>query len=118
MKVIIAGSRDIIDMNELERAIEESGFEITEVVCGCARGVDELGLIWGVNNDIPVKRMPADWRTYGKGAGHERNIQMAHYGEALIAVWDGSSPGARDMIRIAKMQGLKIYVRNLGERYE
>jgi len=117
MKTIIAGSRDIIDMNELEQAIEESGFEITEVVCGCAKGVDELGLIWGTNNDIPVKRMPADWRL-GKQAGHERNIQMAHYGDSLIAVWDGSSHGTRDMIRVAKMQGLKIYVRNLGERYE
>jgi L-arabinose isomerase len=111
MKVIIAGSRTIIDMDEVEQAIHDSGFEITEVVCGCARGVDELGLIWGTNNDVPVKRMPADWVTYGRAAGHNRNIEMARYGDALILVWDGSSRGSANMLKVARMQGLKIYER-------
>ena len=118
MKVIIAGSRDIIDRNEVEQAIADSGFEITEVVCGCARGVDELGLIWGTCNDVPVKRMPADWNRYGKQAGRERNIAMARYADALIAVWDGQSSGTHHMIKVAKMQGLKRHVRKIGEGNE
>lgn len=115
MKVIIAGSRDIIDLNEVKQAIADSGFEISEVVCGCARGVDELGMIWATNNDIPVKRMPADWRRYGKQAGRERNIAMARYADALIAVWDGESPGTHHMMKVAKMQGLKRHIRNTGD---
>jgi len=115
MKVIIAGSRDVVDMAELERAIADSGFEITEVVCGCARGVDELGLTWGACNDVPVRRMPADWDRYGRQAGRERNIAMARYADALVAVWDGRSPGTRHMIRVAKAQGLKRHVRKTGE---
>lgn len=118
MKVIIAGSREILEMELVEKAISESEFEISEVVCGCARGVDELGLIWGTNNDIRVEKFPADWRL-GKGAGKERNIKMARHADALIAVWNGESSGTRHMIRVAKMQGLKVYVKIVrGDRYE
>jgi hypothetical protein len=112
MRVIIAGSRHIIDMNELREALNDSGFldDMTEIVCGCAPGADELGLIWGTNNDIPVKRMPAKWQ-YGKTAGRERNIAMAHYGDALVALWDGASSGTAHMIKVARMQGLQVHVR-------
>lgn len=110
MKVIIAGSRNIIDYGELVAALKESGFDITEVVCGCAKGADELGLIWGTNNDIPVKRMPAQWQ-HGRSAGPQRNVEMARYADALIALWDGQSSGTAHMIKVAKMQGLKVHVR-------
>lgn len=110
MKVIIAGSRDIIDGRVLDEALIESGFKVTEVVCGGAKGADELGLIYGTNNDIPVKMMKADWR-YGKSAGRERNVRMARYGDALIALWDGESRGTAYMIRVARMQGLKVFVK-------
>ena len=43
MKTIIAGSRSITDIQLLYDAIRESGFQITEVVCGEARGADRLG---------------------------------------------------------------------------
>lgn len=43
MKTIIAGSRDIHDADLLEQTIKQSGFEITVVVSGCAKGVDKLG---------------------------------------------------------------------------
>ena len=118
MRVIIAGSRDIIDMSELEQAIEDSGFDISEVVCGCARGADELGLIWGTNNDIHVKKFPAQWNLFGKAAGKERNIEMARYAGALIALWDGSSSGTAHMIKVAKMQGLKVHVRIIKTKEE
>jgi len=119
MKTIIAGSRDIIGLqglNEVEQAIADSGFDVTEVVCGGARGVDELGLIWGTNNDIPVKKFPANWKEFGKSAGPQRNIEMARYADALIAVWDGKSRGSAHMIKVAKMQGLKVHVHLIKER--
>jgi ribosomal protein L24 len=36
---------------------------------------------------------------------------MALYGDALIAIWDGTSKGTRGMIDIAKRKGLRIYVK-------
>ena len=46
MRIIIAGSRNITSYEYLSLACELSDFEITEVVSGCARGVDRLGEEW------------------------------------------------------------------------
>lgn len=110
MKVIIAGSREITDYAIVERAIRESGFQVTEVVSGTARGVDRLGERWARENVIPIKTFPAYWQTYGQKAGFLRNAQMAEYGEALIAVWDGKSLGTTNMICLARAKGLEVFV--------
>jgi hypothetical protein len=110
MKVIIAGSRDITDYDLVERAVAESGFEITEVISGTARGVDTLGEQWAINHNVPIKRFPALWDKFGRSAGILRNGDMAKYGEALIAITVGS-PGTRNMIETAKRMNLKVYVK-------
>jgi len=110
MKVIIAGSRTITDIELVEKAIEDSPFDITEVVTGCARGVDTLGIKFAWEHMIPKKEFPADWDKYGKAAGFIRNKQMAEYADALIAVWDGKSKGTAHMIDIAKKEGLEVFI--------
>lgn len=112
MKVIIAGSRTIRDYLQIVLAVRESGFEVTEVVCGGAAGVDALGKEWARDNDIPVKLFPADW-SKGKAAGHIRNGEMARYAQALVAIHDGQSPGTADMIRQAERAGLLVYVKTV-----
>lgn len=109
MKVIIAGSRSITDMQCVIFAIEKSGFNITEVVSGTAKGVDTLGEKWALDNCIKVKKFPANWRKYGNHAGGRRNFQMAEYADALIAVWDGRSNGTKNMINHAENLGIKVY---------
>ena len=113
MRVIIAGSRTITDAALVEKAVKESGFEITEVVSGCASGVDTLAISYGFEHNIPVKKFPADWKKYSKAAGMIRNKQMGDYTLAsgvggLIALWDGTSRGTKGMIEIAKKLGLKM----------
>lgn len=110
MKTIIAGSRSIIDSEEINKAVSMSEFEITEVVSGTARGVDKLGESWALENGIPIKQFPADWDKFGRGAGYIRNAQMAEYSDALIAVWDGHSRGTRHMINCAQKKGIHVYV--------
>lgn len=112
MKVVIAGSRDITDTTLLEEAIRDSGFEITEVLCGRATGVDELGRIWAEREGIPVRFFPADWKKYGKSAGPRRNAEMAREADALIAVTYGSR-GTTNMIHQAQIYGRKIYVKEV-----
>ena len=111
MKVIIAGSRDIDDMQELVNAVvdaERSGIQITEVVSGGARGVDTLASMWANAMNIPFVEFKADWEQYGHYAGFKRNVAMAESGaEALILVWDGKSNGSRHMLSEAKKRGLK-----------
>jgi hypothetical protein len=115
MKVIIAGSRFITDYNLVVLAVKESGFDITEVVCGAANGVDSLGERYAKENGIKLSYFYADWKGLGKLAGHKRNEQMGNYGEALIAVWDGKSPGTKHMINFAKKKKLLTYVKNINE---
>jgi hypothetical protein len=119
MKVIIAGSRGITDMALVELAIQQSGFEITEVVCGEARGVDKLGRKWAEKNDIPVKSFPADWERHYGSAGHIRNAQMVRYADAIIIIWDGRSPGTRHVMGVAmRKKGMKIHLVHLGKMDE
>lgn len=110
MKTIIAGSRGIEDIAVVEAAVAAAGWIIAEVVSGTARGVDRLGEHWAASQRIPVKRFPADWQGLGRRAGYVRNSAMADYAEALIAVWDGQSPGTRSMIALAHSKGLRVFV--------
>lgn len=110
MKTIIAGSRDITSYSAVELAVLASGFDVTEVVSGTARGVDRNGELWATATGVPIKRFPADWKRYGVRAGLIRNKEMAAYADALIAVWDGQSSGTAHMIKSAQARGLKVFV--------
>ncbi len=108
MKVIIAGSRHINDIEFILNAIDESGWEITEVVCGMASGVDRIGKAWAEEMNIPVKPFPADWNRYGKSAGPIRNGEMADYADAAIVIWDGKSRGSKNMIEQMGRRGKPV----------
>ena len=112
MKVIIAGGRYFDDYNKLccycDNALQNQ-INI-EIVSGGARGADTLGEKYALERDYNVKRFPAAWNKFGRSAGVIRNAEMANYAEVLIAFWDGKSRGTRNMINLAKKEGLKIYV--------
>jgi hypothetical protein len=110
MKTIIAGSRTITREAIVRDAINCCGWNITEVVSGCAKGVDQLGEELARDSDIPVAQFPANWNKYGRSAGPIRNREMAKYAEALIAIWDGKSRGTANMIKVAKGLDLKVFV--------
>lgn len=82
----------------MRSAIELSDYQITEVVSGCARGVDSLGETWADSAGIPVRQFPANWEKFGRAAGGFRNSEMADYADAAVILWDGESPGTLDMI--------------------
>lgn len=110
MKLIIAGSRDIPVTEAyhcIEAALAERSFDITEVVCGKARGVDAAGELWAKDYKIPVKPFPADWSAHGRGAGAVRNQQMAEYADRLLAVSNGSR-GTADMVRRMRSLGKPV----------
>jgi len=119
MKVIIAGSRDIHDYEIVKEAVKASGFHITEVVSGHARGVDQNGECWAFDNDVPFKIFEANWQEYGRSAGPKRNMDMANYvgtNGGLIAVWDGLSRGTKHMIEYANSKGLQVFVYNVKKK--
>jgi hypothetical protein len=109
VKVIVAGSRDIEDEEVVAKAIADSGFFVSEVVCGESRGVDTIGRRWAEARGLPVESFPAKWDTYGLDAGPFRNALMAEYGDALVLVWYGDSKGSRDMRQRAYAGGLMVF---------
>ena len=131
MKIIIAGSRSITDMKEVEAAMKASNADkkATEIVSGGAKGVDTLAIAWAKRHRVPCKVMKADWNNldvpgavicvnpnpkidgyYNAKAGISRNEDMGRYADALVACWDGVSPGTRHMIEFMKKLGKKVYV--------
>jgi len=132
MRVIIAGSRSIREINHVEEAIRLSGWTPTEIISGGADGVDKLGEAYAKNNHIDVAIFPANWKLYGKSAGYKRNQKMAWYAQVLekyifnqpgssevikdsykgglIAIWNEKSAGTRHMIEIARHNNLPVFV--------
>lgn len=136
MITIIAGSRGL-GRNALEAALERYKYPITAVACGCAPGIDKCGYDYARDNDLPVIFFPAwayhyswamkvkkareliiypqgGYKGYSKLFGHQRNQTMADFEhdrgntEALLAVWDGESPGTIDMTHRAERAGLIV----------
>ena len=84
MKVIICGSRKLfLEPSEVEQAVILSGFKITELVCGMAKGVDMSGWKWADQKGIKIADFPY-LRLYGKFGGHMRNQQMVEIGRAHV----------------------------------
>lgn len=112
MKVIIAGSRSFDDYETLKERCNYylQGFGDIEIVSGGARGADTLAERYAKEHGYKFTPFSAEWDKYGKSAGFRRNIDMANYGDALIAFWNGKSRGTRHMIEQATLKGLRIRV--------
>ena len=63
MKVIIAGSRDFIDLDLLIEKCDSilEGKDNVEIVSGAARGADKLGEHYANLRGFSVKKFPAEW---------------------------------------------------------
>lgn len=60
--MVIAGSRSVKDdIDYVEMSVVESGFDVTEVVSGCAQGIDQKGIEWAEKNNVPIQPFPANW---------------------------------------------------------
>ncbi len=115
MKVIIAGSRSITDYQTVKSAVEKSGWfdKITEIVSGCARGVDQLAIRFALEHDMPIAKFPADWDKHGRSAGYIRNAEMADYGDALIAIHIDNSKGTANMIKVMEKRGKPVFTQRV-----
>lgn len=111
MKVIIAGSRDFHDYDVLLEVIKESQFTISEVISGMASGVDQLGIRYAKENNLPLHEYWAEWNFYGKSAGPIRNRLMAKNADALIAICYNGSRGTKNMIEEATKKDLLVYTK-------
>lgn len=113
MRVIIAGSREGVWPELISTAVLRSNFNVTEVVSGNARGVDQWGEDWAKEHNKALTIFPALWKVHGKSAGFKRNAEMAEYADALIAIWNGTSNGTKHMIETMQKLGKPVYIYNV-----
>ena len=117
-RIIIAGSRHL-EFSDFDPLLSNIIYRINryvrnchhiEVVSGTARGGDQLGENWAKVYGHQIARFPAYWKAEGRAAGYNRNMRMAKYADALIAIWDGKSRGTMHMIDIAKDLNLDVRI--------
>ena len=111
MRVVVCGSRSWRDWSAMEAALRRLP-RGSQVVHGDARGADRMAGSVAERLGHYVARMPAEWERYGKSAGMRRNEQMLTCvkPDLVIAFWDGSSRGTRNMIERARRAGVRVRV--------
>lgn len=114
MKVIVAGTRKGISYDSVVSALTfcwvNLGIKPTLIIQGGAPGVDAHARRWAQEFKIPIKEYPADWNKYGKAAGPIRNKEMVNEGDMLIAIWNGTSPGTKNIIKLAEDKGISVRI--------
>lgn len=120
MRVLVCGDRNFEDATHM-RMVLFSKFDPDDTVTlihGDARGADRLSetvLTGYFKGGFEIKRFPADWNKYGKGAGPIRNKQMLDEGkpDLVIAFLAEGSRGTANMISQAEKAGVKVEVINI-----
>lgn len=96
----VVGSREFTDYEMLKSVLDE--FEFKELITGGAIGTDTLAMRYADEKHIPKKVFYPDWKTYGKSAGPIRNRLIVENSDYLIYFWNGTSPGTKITMDIAK----------------
>lgn len=84
-------------------------------IVGDARGFDSI--VWDVLSGflLPRWRFDAQWKLYGKPAGHRRNhlmiatLRRVDPGGLVIAGWDGQSSGTKGCMDAATKRGVPVW---------
>lgn len=108
--VLIAGCRDYNNYAEAKRYINRCIAEIRKrykitVISGGARGTDNLGELYAIENGFDVKKYLPDWERYGKSAGPLRNKIMVDKADFIICFWNGKSRGTASTVKYAIKTG-------------
>lgn len=101
----VVGSRRR-DLNSDFKQVETEFFKIYRkneywiVSGGCKKGADKFAEKIANQHGIPILIFPADWTTYGNGAGLVRNTDIANVSDILIArVTPDRKGGTEDTVK-------------------
>ena len=106
MKVIITGSHTLTDYKLIQTAITESKFDVTRIITGNARGIEELAERWAKSKYIRY----AIYYLQERGNDNEKMVEHA---DALIVIRDEKCEKTNSIIDIARKYGLKVYVKKV-----
>ncbi len=109
-RILVCGGRDYTNKELVYSVLNaaKAAHNIECIISGMAQGADTFGSMWAIENNIPLLKFPADWKTYGGAAGPIRNQQMLNEGKPnLIFAFPGKN-GTKNMIKIGKRAGIVV----------
>ena len=104
MKLLIAGSRSIVDFN-LSSHIPDG---VDLIISGGAIGIDALAEKYADKHGIKKLIIRPQYEKYGRSAPLKRNEKMVELCDVVLAIWDGSSKGTGYTLKYARKKGKKI----------
>jgi hypothetical protein len=113
-RVLVCGGRDFDDAEKLVDKLDTIKKESTPdgkkfvLIHGDARGADYLANSWAEFHKLKIKKFPANWKKFGKAAGHIRNAQMLEEGSPDLVVAFPGGRGTENMIQQAKKYGVPV----------
>jgi len=112
MKLAVVGSRDFSDSETMARVLDRIRAKHPQVtiVSGAGRGADTLAANYAKANGLTLIEFPADWNKHGRAAGPIRNQQVVDASDAVLAFWDGQSPGTKITIDMARRKGIPVRI--------
>ena len=111
MRTIIDGSEKIKNQKAIEDAIEESGFDVSEIVTAGRPGASALGAYWGKMHNCEISQFPP------KGddlkAQQQVNKRMAKYADAVIIVTNAPDDLDQNLIEHAEKRDMPVHVHEI-----
>lgn len=120
-RLLITGGRDRTDKARIWSECDKvlAIHPVLTVVHGDARprrengvrpdkSADWLAHLWCENRGVKEEAHPADWKTYGRGAGIRRNADMVKLGADECVAFPGAGNGTRDCMARASAAGIPV----------
>jgi hypothetical protein len=106
MKLLIAGSRNITDIDISPYIPDDTEL----IISGGANGVDTLAEQYADKKRISKLIMRPQYNLYRRNAPLKRNDQMVDICDKVLIFWDGVSRGTKHTIEYAKKKGKPVEV--------
>ena len=109
MKLAISGSRGLsVNLSEYIEALD---FEVTEIITGGAKGIDQCAEDYANQHNLKLTVIRPDYKKYPyRAAPIIRNKEIVSKCDVLLAVWDGISKGTKATINFAKKQNKPVVI--------
>jgi hypothetical protein len=114
MKVIVCGSKELNCGRHLEEVIDDSGFDIDEIVVIESRGINKLARNIADKRGISLKVFKEHKDIWGYESKMFRDMDMIKYADAIIGVWDGKCQESGKILSLARKNGLERHIEIVG----